>query len=55
MNFKYFKPLSVTWWAGAGLTGLGVWMIIQTPEASTNGLTVMGMGLGYIGLRGANG
>ena len=65
--YKYFKPKSVTWWAGVGLIALGVaealaihvWPhpdFLRLADELTGGLEpapLIGIGLAWIGLRGA--
>ncbi len=46
---KYFKPKSLTWWAGIGLIIVGVTESIATKSISTTLIE----GLTAIGLRGA--
>jgi hypothetical protein len=63
---KYFKPKSVTWWAGAAALGAGCVLAVHegydlgglgvTLEELTGGLgayTLLVQGAGLIGLRGA--
>ena len=66
MNRKYFKPQSLTWWAGVGLIAMGALVGIgqgfdlggagAVLTAWTGGmpsLALMAQGAGLIGLRGA--
>ena len=66
MEMKYFKPLSVTWWAGVALITMGGVIGIDAGypiggaadviRAWTGGMgaaTLIAQGAGLIGLRGA--
>ena len=66
MERKYFKPRSLTWWAGIGLITMGLIVglgqgfdiggITAAIEAWTGGIgsaALMAQGAGLIGLRGA--
>jgi hypothetical protein len=68
MNARYFKPRSVTWWAGVFLVVMGATLgvdegydigaVADVIRAWTEGIgpaALIGQGLGLIGLRGALG
>lgn len=66
---RYFRPRSLTWWAGAGLVGLGALALLRpeiealpgilalaaalTGSADASPVGLIAMGLGLIGLRDA--
>ncbi len=49
VKMKYFKPRSLTWWAGLGLVIIGVTESVATKSISTTLIE----GLAAIGFRGA--
>ena len=63
---NYFKPKSVTWWAGIGLTAMGVALaahegfdlggfgvFVDALVGGQKPATLIGQGMGLVGLRGA--
>ena len=66
MQARYFKPKSVTWWAGATLIGLGGLLgvdagydlgamadVIRAWTGNTGASVLIAQGAGLIGIRGA--
>lgn len=66
MHRRYFKPKSLTWWAGAILIGLGVLLgidagydmgglaeVIRAWTGNVGASVLIAQGAGLIGIRGA--